>query len=118
MKLHIGERIKARARELKIGPTEFGKLINTTKQNVTGIYSRASIDSSLLFEISKVLQFNFFKLYDLSQLESENDNKYVKQIVDLKKENARLKSDYQACKEQNKLMNKINILLEKQRARK
>jgi hypothetical protein len=34
MNIHIGEKIKERAHALRIGPTEFARRINTTKQNI------------------------------------------------------------------------------------
>jgi hypothetical protein len=32
--MRIGERIKNRAKDLRLGPTELAKIINTSKQNV------------------------------------------------------------------------------------
>ena len=61
--LHIGERIKERATELRIGATELGKLINTSKQNIYGIYKRRTIDTGLLKNISEALGYDFFQLY-------------------------------------------------------
>lgn len=61
--LHIGERIKERAKELRMGATELGKLINTSKQNIYGIYKRRSIDTGLLKKISEALEYDFFILY-------------------------------------------------------
>src|SRR6266704_172498 len=63
MALHIGEKIKARAKELRIGPTELAGMINTSKQNVYGIYKRKTLDSELLRKISLVLKFDFFSAY-------------------------------------------------------
>jgi hypothetical protein len=61
--MHIGEKVKARAKELRIGPTELGKKIRTSKQNVYGIYQRSSIDTGLLQKLSKALDFDFFVYY-------------------------------------------------------
>ncbi|MBL4658313.1 MAG: helix-turn-helix transcriptional regulator [Flavobacteriales bacterium] len=61
--LHIGERIKERAKELRMGATELGNLINTSKQNVYGIYKRRTIDTGLLKKISEALDRDFFELY-------------------------------------------------------
>lgn len=63
MEIHIGEIIKNKARELRIGPTELGEKINTSKQNVYGIYKRKSIDTDLLRKISNALGHNFFTYY-------------------------------------------------------
>lgn len=59
--MHIGELVRARAKELKIGSTELAKRINTSKQNVYGIYKRDSIDTQLLDKLCKALDYDFFK---------------------------------------------------------
>lgn len=63
MSIHIGEKIRKRAKELRVGPTELGKLIHTSRQNVVGIYKRKSIDAELLHKISTALQYDFFQFY-------------------------------------------------------
>ena len=63
MSIHIGERIRKRAKELRIGPTELGKMIHTSKQNVMGIYKRKSLDAEMLSKISKALDYDFFYHY-------------------------------------------------------
>ena len=61
--MHIGEKIKARAKELRIGPTELARAIKTSKQNVYGIYLRETIDTGLLMKLGKALEFDFFAYY-------------------------------------------------------
>ncbi|MBI3511168.1 MAG: hypothetical protein HY064_10930 [Bacteroidetes bacterium] len=61
--MHIGEKVKARAKELRIGPTELARKIKTSKQNIYGIYTRASIDTALLQKLSKALEFDFFAYF-------------------------------------------------------
>ena len=46
-----------------MGATELGNLINTSKQNVYGIYKRRTIDTGLLKKISEALDRDFFELY-------------------------------------------------------
>jgi hypothetical protein len=116
MNVHIGEKIKKRAKELKIGSTELGSLINTTKQNVYGIYKRPTIDVQLLYDISKALKFNFFQYYAIPELNTES--KTYKEFTLLKKENEKLKADIRTLKEKNDLLQKINKLLEKGKATK
>jgi hypothetical protein len=65
MEVHIGSLIKARAKLLRVGPTELGSKIETSKQNVYGIFRRQSIDTELLHRISVALEHDFFK--ELSQ---------------------------------------------------
>ncbi len=61
--MHIGDKIKNRAKDLRLGPTELAKIINTSKQNIYGIYKRNSVDSDLLFDLSKALDTDFFAIY-------------------------------------------------------
>ena len=60
MNFHIGELIRDRAKLLRIGPTELGAKIETSKQNVYGIFKRRSIDTELLSKICKALEHDFF----------------------------------------------------------
>ena len=110
MRTHIGEKIKKRAKELKLGTTELGKLINTSKQNIYGIFKRSSIDAEVLQDISKALNFNFFQFYEIPELQ---ENKFQNELTDLKKENERLKLEVKSLIEKNELLKKINNLLEK-----
>ncbi|MDD5572006.1 MAG: hypothetical protein PHD97_12725, partial [Bacteroidales bacterium] len=75
MYIHIGEQIKQRSRELRMGPTELSNLVNTTKQNIYGIYKRKSIDSDLLLRFSIILDFDFFQLYTQLRNNVKNDIK-------------------------------------------
>jgi hypothetical protein len=61
MVIHIGSLIKARAKSMRIGPTELGAKIETSKQNVYGIFKRKSIDTDLLMRISFALDHDFFQ---------------------------------------------------------
>ena len=61
--MRIGEKIKIRAEELRIGPTELGRMIKSSKQNVYSIFERDSIDTLLLQKLSKALDFDFFSFY-------------------------------------------------------
>jgi predicted transcriptional regulator len=99
MKIHIGNHIQKKCTELKLGTTEFAKKINTTKQNVYAIFKRESIDTELLYKISKELRYDFFKLYndqlnidELASLSPEQkiiiqdkEIAYLKQLVEILK---------------------------------
>ena len=117
MKIHIGERIKQRANELRMGPTELGRLINTSKQNVYGIFKRESIDTALLEKVGKALKFDFFSLYLNPKLAPTKDNiksakgnkAYpVQEDVDFNQ----LKYQLSDLKEKYELLKKVNTLLE------
>jgi hypothetical protein len=63
MVLHIGKLIEQKAKAKNIGPTALGRLLNTSPQNMYGIYRRRTIDTELLQKISEVLEYNFFSHY-------------------------------------------------------
>ena len=85
METHLGKKIQSRAQELRIGPSELGAKVNTSKQNMVSIYKRQSVDSLLLWKISKALDFNFFQYmtYPVSR-EPLTSNKQ-KKLMRLKK---------------------------------
>jgi hypothetical protein len=60
MDLHIGELIKDKLKEQQISVIKFASLINTTRENVYGIFKRKSIDTDMLIKISITLKYNFF----------------------------------------------------------
>lgn len=105
MELHIGSLIKEVAKEKRIGPTELGNKINTSKQNVYGIYKRKSCDAKLLFNISLALQHDFFMEYvrrlGLTSVELQGgangaalgEAGFLKEKIDLLEENNDLQSN-------------------------
>jgi hypothetical protein len=84
MIINIGEKIRQRAKELRIGPTEFAKMISSTKQNIYSIYSRKSLDTQLLTKISQALEFDFFRYYTTSDLNFINEKSPVEVAVKYK----------------------------------
>ena len=119
MAIHIGEKIKQRAEELRIGSTELGKLVNTSKQNVYGIYKRKSIDSEMLRKLAKALDYDFFQYYNIETTLLANEpvsvyGKKSKQLVSVE-EYQKLKKELEDLKEKYELLKKINTLLEKQK---
>ena len=122
MAVHIGEKIKQRAKELRIGPTELGKLIHTSKQNITGIYQRRSIDAELLSKFCKALKFDFFSHYHSTEFSTSEESTIdykrtsARAFAELKKQNAELKHDLK--EKQNeiiKLQRKLILLLVKKK---
>ncbi len=61
--VHIGQKIKARYDELGIGQSAFARKIHKHRNTVTDIFDRESIDTKLLQDIGKALEFNFFRYY-------------------------------------------------------
>lgn len=121
MAVNIGEKIKQRAKELRIGPTELGKLINTSKQNVYGIYKRKSIDTEMLRKLSKALNCDFFQYYYNENLSivTENAPSYGKKnkTTGSKEEILKIKKELEDLKEKYELLKKVNNLLEKQKGK-
>lgn len=117
MKIHIGEKIKARAKELRVGPTELAKKISTSKQNVYGIYKRESIDTILLDKISKALQFDFFVLYIQPKLFPHTDSSYKKtKNYPLPDEEYNvLRAQLADLQEKYELLKRVNVLLEEKK---
>lgn len=62
--IHIGQSIKDKVEEKGWTKKAFAENLGIARQNIDKtIFSRASLDSSLILRISKVLNFNFFALY-------------------------------------------------------
>lgn len=121
MKIHIGEKIKSQAKELRIGTTELAKSINTSKQNIYGIFKRESIDTALLQKFCKVLNYDFFTFFINHKLPPniENTESIKKGKAYLSAEGdseySVLKNQLMDLKEKYELVKKVNVLLEEKR---
>ncbi|MCB9230958.1 MAG: hypothetical protein H6581_04810 [Bacteroidia bacterium] len=96
--MHLGEKIKQRAREIRLGPTQLGEQINTSKQNIYGIFKRQSLDTELLLRLSQALDYDFFALYSRKPAKESKAEKLKEEISQLKAEVAYLRkiNDLQA----------------------
>jgi hypothetical protein len=112
MEMHIGKKIQARAKELRIGPSELGNLVNTSRQNMVSIYKRESIDALMLWKLSKALKYNFFTYYPLPEIETKELTELKQEVKDFRKENQVLKKELQQLGEKVGMLEKINALLE------
>ena len=65
-KINIGAEIKKVADTRRIGATELAKELGKTRSNVNDIFKRKTIDTDLLYQLSTILNFNFFELYATS----------------------------------------------------
>lgn len=121
MKIHIGEKIKERAKELRIGPTELAALINTSKQNVYGIFKRESIDTALLQKICKALKYDFFSFFINPKLPPNDEvvvnTKKGKPYSSMENDSEfnTIKTQLMDMKEKYQLLKKVNILLEERK---
>ena len=119
MVVNIGEKVRLRAKQLRVGPTELGKLIDTSKQNVYGIYKRKSLDAELLRKLCTALEYDFFEYYrmpdETAKLILDPVTKYDKtnQKYILLNDYQKLKADYDNLKEKFELLKRVNELLEK-----
>lgn len=58
--IHIGEMIKEQFEKRGCSVSWFARKINCDRTNVYGIFKRDSIDVKRLYEISEVLEYDFF----------------------------------------------------------
>ncbi|MBK9452245.1 MAG: hypothetical protein IPN95_23050 [Bacteroidetes bacterium] len=107
--VHIGELIKSRAKAMRLGPTELGARIETSKQNIYGIFKRQSIDTELLTRISLALDYDFFT--HLSQALGENREKPLLARKSSGKANDPYASSHPLERE-NAYLRRLNTLLE------
>lgn len=63
MDIDIGAKVKEVSKLNGVGPTELGARIETSKQNIYGIFQRKSMDTHLLMKLSIALDHNFYKYY-------------------------------------------------------
>jgi DNA-binding Xre family transcriptional regulator len=84
MAVHIGSKIKQITAKKGVNITEFSRRINTSRENVYGIFKRKTIDTGLLEKISKILEHDFFQYY--SPVHEENarlkeDNALLREML-------------------------------------
>jgi transcriptional regulator with XRE-family HTH domain len=90
--IDIGQQVKLVYETKGITATEFAKRINKSRENVYSIFTRKSIDTSLLSKISEVLEFDFYKPLSNSYKEMESElnelreqNEFLKEYVNFLK---------------------------------
>lgn len=92
--IHIGQQIKSVLDTKGISVTEFARRINKSRENIYSIFTRKSIDTNLLLNISEVLDYDFFKPFSKSYIQVENqlliakeENQMLKEYASLLKKN-------------------------------
>ena len=90
MDIHIGRLIEERINEVGMSKAEFGRRINTSRQNVNTLLRKSSLDTVMLSNISKVLNYDFFKYYVNSGRDAKKDGEdgkgpSVKLVIELPK---------------------------------
>lgn len=61
--IHIGSLIYHRAIEYKIDGNRISKFLNCTEDDITKMYSAKSLDTEILLKWSKLLKYDFFRIY-------------------------------------------------------
>lgn len=61
--IHIGKMIRQRMKECGVGVERAAKFLKIREEEVVKIYDRKSIDSSQLLNWSKLLEYDFFRIY-------------------------------------------------------
>lgn len=82
--VNIGLAIEQRINELDITRAEFGRRVNTAKQNVARILKKTSCETADLAKYSEALGFNFFTLFcekELSDASRNSNNNNVNGLV-------------------------------------
>lgn len=123
MEIHVGKLILDKLRERGMKKAEFARRINKSRQNVQDILTRPALDTDLLSQISKVLDYNFFQiLAEKVNIEQPFPMAMEEKSPYQKKEKPRTKEQLQALSRQLKqaekeinYLKKINTLLEKKR---
>lgn len=120
MSIHIGKLIKQRLEEIGINKSELARRINTTPQNIYGIFKRTSIDTDLLRQISHVLEFDFFQYFEQEYLvvqearphyKTKSPKNRAKSVAELKIELDKCLKELELLKKENTYLKEINNLL-------
>jgi transcriptional regulator with XRE-family HTH domain len=112
MAFHIGKIIRQRLEETGMNKSEFARRINTTPQNIYGIFKRKSIDTDLLKEISQVLEYDFFQYYSQVTFEVHEDGSpYSKEKTYEHKTVTELCNELKVCQQELELLRKENAYL-------
>ena len=115
MALHIGKVIRQHLEEVGMTKSEFARRISTSPQNIYGIFKRKSIDSELLRDISRCLNFDFFQYYSTSSLildeKGGNGKTQVVTALDMKRELDACKKELEIIRSENEYLKEIHKLM-------
>lgn len=126
MSFHIGKIIRQRLEETGMNKSEFARRINTTPQNIYGIFKRKSLDTDLLKEISQVLEYDFFQYYSqFAFMAKEDGSPYGpkgkgyehKTVSELCQELKMCQDELELLRKENAYLKEINNLLRERSAK-
>lgn len=72
--IHIGENIQSVMNEKGMNKATLARLLDVKPQSVDYLLKRKSIDTDTLYNVSLVLDFDFFKFYRINQANSDQIN--------------------------------------------
>ncbi|GHV30236.1 transcriptional regulator [Bacteroidia bacterium] len=72
--IYIGEKIKEIMSEKGVTKAKLAKLLGVRPQSVDYLLKRKSVDTDSLYNISTVLNYDFFNLYRIEQTNFEQTN--------------------------------------------
>lgn len=75
--LHIGKIIEKELREQGRTVTWFARSLYCDRTNVYKIFQRESVDSEMLYRISKILSHDFFKYYSKELEEDRSESNEI-----------------------------------------
>jgi transcriptional regulator with XRE-family HTH domain len=101
--VHIGKLIRRHLEEIGMTKSEFARRLDTSPQNIYGIFKRESCDSKLLFNISKILNINLLEYYHSDKVRTPDSQ--------LASDNERLTKELEISKQENDYLKEINQLL-------
>jgi transcriptional regulator with XRE-family HTH domain len=108
MALHIGKMIRSRIETSGMNKSEFARRINSTPQNVYSIFKRKSLDTEMLFEISRVLGFDFFQYYtDGPPLQTGTDLHTILPASQINQELNEAKRELEMLRQENKYLHEL-----------
>ncbi|AZA78972.1 transposase [Chryseobacterium sp. G0186] len=61
--IHVGRSIQERVTELNISRTRICNFMSSTDDEISKMYERESLDSEILLKWSKLLEYDFFRIY-------------------------------------------------------
>ena len=124
MAAHIGKIVRKHLEEVGMTKSEFARRLETSPQNIYGIFKRKSIDTELLKEISAVLNYDFFQYYTTSAMVvNEEKAGYATKdkvftAMDLHREVERLRKDIEILRNENQYLKEIHQLMKEKQSKK
>ena len=127
--VHIGNKVKAVLKEKGLSISEFARRINTSRENIYGIFKRPTLDTGQLLKINEVLEHDFFQYFSskvaVGSLNEDSGlyksslskTKLIQIIKSMQQELDAAKSNLELTKKEIEYLKKINHLLEDKRTR-